>query len=63
MEAEELLEEDANLSKTWVRLDVLLEQVTACHSQVRLRNACWQAKRIFWSVKAAKAVRVLEVAS
>ena len=61
MQAEELLEENADFAQAWVRLDVLLEQVTARHSQVRLCNGSWRSECIFWSVKPAIGALTAEV--
>ena len=61
MKTEELLEKDSHFTQARVRLNVLLEQVTARHSQVRLGNGCWRAKCVFWSVKASKPILIVEI--
>ena len=61
MQAKELFEENSNLSQAWIRLDVLLKQITARHTQVRLWNGGWRSESVFWSVKSAIHILAAEV--
>ena len=60
MQAQELLEQDANLLKTRVCRSVLLEELAAFHAEVGLWLRRRKPKEVitFWRVKAAKATIV-----